>query len=505
MTETNHGIQEGKEKMKEREIDLLDMIADILSRWRGLLMALVLGAILMGAFSYTRSYRDIQNMQSQKVNDAAMSEMAIDERLAQLGENMDESLLAVVLLTVDDERELALRNEYVQNSIYMQLDPLHVEQEELVYNIQGRNENGVSGLGKIYKDIISGVGLYDWVEQQTGIETAYVRELISTSVDSSLKFSNGDTVSIGGCDSLKITISGTDAETCGKIAEAVKTYIEKQQKEISSKLGSHELTLLSESAGTIVSTDVMKQQVDYRNTICNLEATIVAAKAGFSEDQKQYYTLLMKKTSLEDITDAEQDNEAANQTVAASPSVSKKYVVLGAVLFAFVYAVILCMGYIFNSRIRVNDELQDLYGIPQIGLVVKDSKKKLFLDKWINNLRHYGKREFTAEQSMELAFAALKIVAVKNGLNSVCLLGCNLGAGADKVCEGLKAALEKEGITVTILNNVLYDAEAMEKLGTAQGAVLVEKAGSTLYNEITGELELLRRQEIVVLGGITVE
>ena len=491
--------------MKEREIDLLDMIADILSRWRGLLMALVLGAILMGAFSYTRSYRDIQNMQSQKVNDAAMSEMAIDERLAQLGENMDESLLAVVLLTVDDERELALRNEYVQNSIYMQLDPLHVEQEELVYNIQGRNENGVSGLGKIYKDIISGVGLYDWVEQQTGIETAYVRELISTSVDSSLKFSNGDTVSIGGCDSLKITISGTDAETCGKIAEAVKTYIEKQQKEISSKLGSHELTLLSESAGTIVSTDVMKQQVDYRNTICNLEATIVAAKAGFSEDQKQYYTLLMKKTSLEDITDAEQDNEAANQTVAASPSVSKKYVVLGAVLFAFVYAVILCMGYIFNSRIRVNDELQDLYGIPQIGLVVKDSKKKLFLDKWINNLRHYGKREFTAEQSMELAFAALKIVAVKNGLNSVCLLGCNLGAGADKVCEGLKAALEKEGITVTILNNVLSDAEALENLGTAQGAVLVEKAGSTLYNEITGELELLRRQEIVVLGGITVE
>lgn len=491
--------------MKEREIDLLDMIADILSHWRGLLIALVLGAILMGAFSYTRSYRNVQNMQSQKVNDAAMSEVAIDERLAQLSENMDESQLAAVLLTVDDERELALRNEYVQNSIYMQLDPLHVAQEELVYNIQERNEDGVQGLGTIYKDIISGVGLYDWVEQQTGIETAYVRELISTSVDSSLKFSNGDTVSIGGCDSLKITISGTDAETCGKIAEAVKTYIEKQQEKISSKLGSHELILLSESAGTVASTDVMKQQVDYRNTIYNLEATIASAKAGFSEDQKQYYTLLVKETGLEDITDAEQDNEAADQTVAASPSVSKKYVALGAVLFAFVYAVILCMGYIFNSRIRVNDELQDLYGIPQIGLVVKDFKKKLFLDKWISNLRHYGKREFTAEQSMELAFAALKIAAVKNRLNNVCLLGCNLSAGADRVCEGLKDALEKEGITVTILNNVLYDAEAMEKLGTAKGAVLVEKAGSTLYNEITGELELLKRQEIVVLGGITVE
>lgn len=491
--------------MKEREIDLLDMIADILSHWRGLLIALVLGAIFMGAFSYTRSYRDVQNMQSQKVNDAVMDEMAIDERLAQLTENLDDKQLAAVLVTVDDERECALKNEYVQNSVYMQLDPLHVAQEELIYNIQGEDEGKAQRLEIIYKGIISGVGLYDWVGQQTGIETAYVRELISTSVDSELMLSNGDSVTIGGSDSLKITIIGTDAETCGKIAEAVKTYIEQQQEKLSFKLGSHELILLSESAGTVVSTDVMKQQVDYRNTIYNLKTTIATAKKDFSEEQKQYYTLLMKENGLEDITDAEQDNEVAEQTVVASPTVSKKYVVLGAVLFAFIYAAILCLGYIFNSRIRVNDELQDLYGIPQIGLVVKDSKKKLFLDKWINNLRHYGKREFTAEQSMELAFAALKIAAVKNGLNSVCLLGCNLGAGADKVCEGLKAALEKEGITVTILNNVLYDAEAMEKLGTAKGAVLVEKAGSTLYNEITGELELLRRQEIVVLGGITVE
>ena len=505
MTEMNHGLQEGKEKMKEREIDLLDLIADILSHWRGLLMALVLGAILMAVFSYASSYKSTQSVQQQEEKDVVVDEVTIEEQRAQLSEKLNDSQLTAVLTTVDDERECLLKNEYIQKSFYMQLDPLHVAQEELIYNIQGKDENGAQRLGTIYRGIISGVGLYDWVEQQTGMEAAYVRELIFVSVDSSLTLSNGDPVTIGGSDSLKIVISGKDAETCEKIAEAVKTYVEQQQEKLSSKLSSHELLLISESSGTIMSIDVMNRQVDYRNAIYNLEATIAAAKAGFSEDQKQYYALLMKENGLEDITDVEQDDVEEEQPVTASPAVSKKYVVLGAVLFAFVYAVILCMGYIFNSRIRVNDELQDLYGIPQIGLVVKDSKKKLFLDKWISNLRHYGKREFTAEQSMELAFATLKIAAVKNGLNNVCLLGCNLGAGADKVCEGLKAALEKEGITVTILNNVLYDAEAMEKLGTVKGAVLVEKAGSTLYNEITGELELLRRQEIVVLGGITVE
>ena len=70
--------------MKEREIDLLDMIADILSHWRGLLIAIVLGAVLLGAFSYTRSYRNMQNMQnmqSQEAENTSEDEMTIEEKL----------------------------------------------------------------------------------------------------------------------------------------------------------------------------------------------------------------------------------------------------------------------------------------------------------------------------------------------------------------------------------------------------------------------------------------
>ena len=197
--------------------------------------------------------------------------------------------------------------------------------------------------------------------------------------------------------------------------------------------------------------------------------------------------------------------DATVEQLTTSHSISKKYVLLGAVLFAFVYVGILFLRYIFNSKIRVSDELQSLYHIPQIGTVVKDSGKKFIVDKWVDDLRHYGKRKFSAEQSVELAFAAVKIAAVKNGLNNICLMGCNLSAGADAVCESLKAALEKEGITVTVLDNLLYNAEVMEKVETMAGVVLVEKAGSTLYNEIASELELLKRQEIMVLGGIIVE
>ena len=76
---------------------------------------------------------------------------------------------------------------------------------------------------------------------------------------------------------------------------------------------------------------------------------------------------------------------------------------------------------------------------------------------------------------------------------------------AEQVCTQIKSALAKEQIDVCVLNNVLYDAEAMGRLESAEAAVLVETAGVTMYDEITQELQLLNRQKIEVLGGIVVE
>ena len=490
--------------MEERKIDLLDMIADILSHWRGLLVALIIGAILMGGFSYVKSYRNVQSEQEAE-EEPELDEMSVEEQLAQLEDSLSDSEKISVAATVDDEREYLYKDTYYRESIYMHLDPLNIARTELVYRIQAEDGSLAQRLGTVYKNIVGGVGVYDWVEQQAGIPAEYAAELISVSTDPAIFVGNGaQNISIGS-DSLKVTVMQKDEKTCEQLAEAVNSYMEEQQKNLAEKLGSHELILLSETSGKSISTDTMVRQIDYGNQLINLKAGIASAKAGFTEDQQKYYDLL---TWEEKAKEAEMDHKDAateEEPVLESPSVSKKYVLLGAVLFAFVYAGILFLLYIFNSKIRVSDELQNLYHIPQIGVVVKDSKKKFILDKWVDDLRHYGKRKFDAKQSMELAFAAVKIAAVKNKLNTICLMGCNLEAGAGSVCENLKTALEKEGINVTVLDNVLYNAESMEKVDTMTGVVLVEKAGSTLYNEIANELALLKRQDIAILGGIIVE
>lgn len=488
--------------MQTREIDLLDMIADVLSHWRGLIVALVLGAVLLGGFSYMKTLRTVQNVQQPET--VVQEEATVQEQLTQMEQSLDEKSRATVLAVVDDEKEYDLKKTYSENSIYMQLNPLQMVQTELIYQVQTADGTMDGQLGALYTSLLNNVGLYDWVTQQTGIEAGCVGELILAETVSILTIPSKEMTLGTNC--VKVSILQSDTETCQKLAEAVKTYISEEQKQLNDELGQHVLVLVSETTGSVMNKELMDEQIQCRNEIASLQSTIAETKADFTEEQKKYYELL----TWEEAEHSEQPEQPAQNVTAEenpvlTPAVSKKYVSLGAVLFAFVYAVVICMVYIFNTKLRVSDELQSIYGIPQIGLVVRESGRKVFLDKWVESLRHYGKRKFTAEQSMELAFAAIKIAAVKNGLNNICLMGCNMSAGADKVCESLKAALEKEQIGVSVLDNVMYDAEAMEKMDAMQGAVLVEKAGSTLYNEVAGELELLKRQDITVLGGIIVE
>ena len=257
-------------------------------------------------------------------------------------------------------------------------------------------------------------------------------------------------------------------------------------------MGEHEVILISESVGSVMDTGVLDKQIANRNICLNLQNSIAKAIDGFTMEQEQYYNLLTGNDEVE---------------MNIGPSISLKYMVMGGVLFALLYAGFWMVLYAMNGKLRTCDELQSIYQIAQLGLVVQSPKtsKKSFIDKWIEQLRSHGKRSFTEVQSLDLAAAAVKMTAMKNELDTICLMGCDLKTGADVVCDKLKVALEKERIEVIVLDNVLYDASAMEQLQAVKGVVLVEKAANTMYREIAEELELLKRQGIQVLGCIIVE
>ena len=250
----------------------------------------------------------------------------------------------------------------------------------------------------------------------------------------------------------------------------------------------------------LTDTDMWNYQNQYYKDLMNQKNNIDNMKAAFSLYERQYYDTLANgefADSTEDVPD-----------VTVTPGLSLKYIILGMILGAFVLLFWYFMVYVLNGKLRASDNLQDIYDIPQLGQIKGVvAKKKLFgfVDEWIISLRDYYKRKFTQKEAVELAVAAVKIAAAKEGLDTVYMVGCDLKAHALEVCEQMKAQLSKENICTEVLNNVLYDAQAMSDLEHAKGVVLLETVGSTLYSEIAQELELFKRQDIHVLGGILVE
>ncbi len=479
--------------MEEREIDLLDLLADILRHWKGIIVCFLIGAVLSGGFSYIQFMHEMNEACMEIEKEQTSGDITSEQLLRVQAElALTGAAKMAVLMVVDDEQELAAREQYAEISVLMNLDAYDISQVELVYELAQADMQDNHMLGTVYEDLLNGVGLYDWLEEQTGIPSIATRELIAVVAKSNKDISDVDQNIIVGNDSMKVTIIHAEEAKCAELAQAVKAYIESLQEKLTVTMGEHEVSLISENVGSVMDMGVLDKQIANRNTCLNLQNSIEKAIDGFTTEQEQYYNLLT-------------GNEEVEMNV--GPSVSLQYVVMGGVVFAFLYAAWWMVLYAMNGKLRAGDELQSIYQIAHLGLVVKSttSKKKGLMDKWIEQLRNRGKRTVTEEQSLELATAAVKMSAMKSGIDTVCFVGCDLKAGAGTVCDKLKTALEKDKLKVTVLNNVLYDATAMEQLQDVKGVVLVEKAAVTMYREIAEELEFLKRQGILVLGGIVVE
>lgn len=497
--------------MKEREISLTDLTVEILLHWRKIALAMLAGAVLAGAFSYVRSYYDVKALEAESQvleGDAGKNQ---SESVRELEETMTKVQIQNVKDVLAYEQMYENRKVYREHSILMQMDPNQVCRIDLTFYIRSDKRQLSFDLEKVYEDLVLSGGMYTYAAQQTGLDPADMAEVISVSRGS-------DGLAEGTC-TFKVTIKNADQAQCEDIAAAAETFLQKKHTELSQAMGSHQIRMIRQSPVTIADTDMMDCQKNNLQELLTMADSIAQRKAAFVEEQSRYYELLTdiradSPATGKDLTagrntaDARQVSSVSGEGSHAVPGISIKYVIFGTVLAAFAYAFILFLQYVLNGRLCASDRLPDLYGIPQLGVIPGQGGQKRmsgFVDQWLLSLRDHDRRRFTKEEALRLSVTAVRMAAVKEGTESICLAGCNLDKDTLEICEAVKEQLAKEDISCTVLDNVLYDEEAMCRLEEVKGAVLVARVRYALYSEISQELELLERQGIVVLGGIILQ
>ena len=99
--------------MEEREIDLLDLLADILCHWKGIIACALIGAVLLGGFSYIQSIREAKEARMEVEKEQPSGDITAEQLIqAQAELALTEASKTAVLMVIDDEQELAAREQY---------------------------------------------------------------------------------------------------------------------------------------------------------------------------------------------------------------------------------------------------------------------------------------------------------------------------------------------------------------------------------------------------------
>lgn len=537
--------------MNEKEIDLEDLFVEILLKWRGIIVSMLIMGILIGAAGYLGA---VLSIRPPAVRMETLAEQ-LEERQAKrnFGKNewLEQRLRTAADLTAEIQeyqragapdpaaavRELLRDNGIILNekqldnvnyvlyyekiyqdrlanqeqSILLKIDPDRVQRAETTFLVTSEDPDRACRIEALYEDMVLSSELLDKLGRQAGASPNHMLEIISVSRNSADKQE--------GSNAFRVTISHYDDEMCRKLLQTVIDYIDSKHSSLTEKWGAHDVTVLDQWIGSISDRAVLNAQTSAEKSILDSRSTIFNSQNAFSEEEWYYYSLLTSgKLSgnprethvrlLASVTDPEDIATVISAGISPSPGVSAKHVLIGMVLGAFVYMFWILVRYILEGKVQAADRLDELYGIPQLGYIPDDGSKRRplsFVDQRILALRYRNRRKLSQTEALKLTAAMVKMAAQREQMNEVCFVGCDIKGNTLQICRQLRDMLEKENVAVHVLDNMLYDVESMEKVRAVKGVVLVETEGVSPYAEIGREIEMSKRQGAGVLGGIIVK
>ncbi len=508
--------------MEEREIDLIDLMVEILYRWKGLILSMIICTLLLGGFGYYKSYREVK---AAAAGTAVESETTPEQEEASARQLLTETSVSVVDQILNSEASLAGYMKYYNTSVLMKIDPYNVPWTYLVYSIHTDGNEDAADLSALYVQAINAEIGNTMAEAVEGLTASQATELFNVSnVVYSNENSSNDAV-------LTVKVRHSDVDTCGKMADAVDALVKSLAPVVGGDHSNHTVKQVSRDAYTAIDMSLYNSQKSYRDTIVNLRNTIAVAKDKLTADELAYYDLLAasgkydsasKQEMVEQINDtieeakeslAEERRKAREAAAAAAsaatmnakPSVSVKYLFIGLILGAFVYAGGAAVVYILRNVVRYVDDTAAIFGVFRLGAIPDEKRwNQNGYTRWLRKVRDRGMEAISREQAVGVTAVSIVTLAEKKELTNLCIIGRNVGKFNQDVQDALLKALP-ENLRVGTADNILSDPEAMKVMAGYDGVVLLEKAGETKYEEIATELKVIKAQGQTLLGAVITE
>lgn len=476
--------------LEEREINLWDMFWAVCLKWRSILVCAVIFAILAGGFSYVRSASEA---------DEATAIQSLDN-IASLFEEGEQEEVNDYLRYIEICEQ---QQSYNQESPIMTLNADGYYIGQLNYYIDNFYENiyptisvkdNVSAFVDAYVAAIRTDEVNSEVKRVLELDedNLYAYEVISAGSSYEDEITQG---------LLKIVVQTNEKATCEEMLNVIKQRLTETVPGVKKQLGNHDLIEIQSTINYTTNPEVLDYQRQNLEKVDDFKDQIIDLSENFTDNQALYVEVYQEQMS-------ESAEEADVQIITNNPTVSLKLIVIGFIGGAFLAFVLYALGYIFDGKIRREDDFEAVFGGKMIGVVSKEKtpKRKLFgfIDKLFEKMRHYNQRYFEREEALEIIASNIRIAMTNASPKKVAITGAICSEDEGAIVAELSEKLKKDNIELVFERSILYNAEALENVVDAGCVVLMEKDGKTYCHEIKKEMDICTCQNIKLIGCVVV-
>lgn len=494
MDEQRYGYYED-----DMEIDLIDMMFYLLKRWRGLIIAIVLGLLLgLGIYVVKDHQQKALQAESLAASESADKEEAFDESAYDISDDVEANMELAYQYRQLYRKQL----EYNQKSVIMQLDPNAVYAGELKYYLTAGYDTGLVSV--LYQSILSDTDLLKELQAASGLDCAvpYIKELIDSGVskenDSDININNlvsditDSVASVTKNAFISYNVVSTSRESCEKMIQVLREKVQKLDAQCQEIYPGYSAVEVADAVRKVTDNSYLNQQktnIDQLNTYLT---NVQRLENALSDTEKEYY---FKKYLAREYE--AQDEEEATSSVAVmdlEPVSKVKWILIGLFLCICVWGAYECCRYLFDGRVKTTNEAQMLTHLPILGCYQNLLSKKNGLDRLLDYLQAKAGRKGDSLSYIKTVISSMEeqasVLSVESGL-----------VETRKIMDELVSMCQN-------LQSTDYACENENSLTIAKKAgneILVVSTGKTRKADLERELEVCKLQGVKVMGLIIVE
>lgn len=403
---------------EEESIDLVDLFFFLAKKWRGILIAVLIGAVLGGGLFF------VQRSRAAKAVDMEAFQEALEEY---------EELKDIFSGRLENSQN-AFDNllTYVSESVLMSVDPNKIPTAEVILHIDLKTGGKDTSPSDSADEVVSAYAAaantaIDWSELPQA-KTDYTNELVTVEKDY-----------LG--NNIIVSVVYSDLKTASALADGIAAQIISWSDTYQS-VAPHTIAVLSSAAAHESDPELLKIQKDVQNTLREYKSNTIIAQGELD----------------------------ALQEPSLVGGGSKKLAAVVCIGCVFCYGAFLVAAYLFSGTVHTEADVADAYGISLIGKFYPDHKKSWpdrLLNKW-----QYGR---VSESDEAVCSRIVSNVRNLNKGGKILLTGGTSDASLNVLAEKLRAQLPETEFDTGA--SVARDSATLAKINQADSVILVEQAG----------------------------